>query len=93
MKFTWDEEKRKSNIEKHGLDFDLAKQVINSHNTVIVSDLKYDYGEDRKIAYADVDGVKMCVCYVLREDSYRIISMRRMHDKDWRKINGDKNIH
>ena len=89
MKFTWDDNKRKSNLEKHGLDFDLAREVINSPDTVIISDLRYDYGEERKIAYADVDGVKMCVCYVFRDDAYRVISMRRVHDKDWRKINGD----
>ncbi len=29
MDFEWDENKNKSNVEKHGIDFNQAKEVFN----------------------------------------------------------------
>ncbi len=48
MKFTWDEEKRKSNLAKHGFDFADAKKVF-SDATFTFEDDRFDYGEQRFI--------------------------------------------
>ena len=93
MEFTWDEENRKSNIAKHGLDFTLAKRIINAHDVIDVVGKKRYNGESRHLAYAILDGIKMCLCYVLREGKYRIISLRRVHNKEWRKVYEYENIH
>jgi len=34
MKFTWDEKKRKANLEKHGLDFTLAERIFGASDVV-----------------------------------------------------------
>ena len=48
MEFEWDEEKNISNIKKHGLSFDEAKEVFSG---VLVTSLdsRVDYGETRYI--------------------------------------------
>ena len=49
MPFEWDENKNKSNIDKHGIDFNDAKLIFD--NPIIVKeDKKNEYGEKRWIA-------------------------------------------
>jgi len=87
MKYAWNSEKRKSNLEKHGLDFVLAEQIINAADMYDVIDDRENYGEERHLAYAEINGVKLCLCYARREpDIIRIISLRRAHDKEWSKL-------
>jgi uncharacterized DUF497 family protein len=35
MKFSWDSNKSASNKEKHGIDFDQAKDVFNDDNAIV----------------------------------------------------------
>ena len=89
MRYMWDPAKQKANIEKHGLDFSLAERIINATAMRDVVDDRTDknYGEERHLAYAEVNGVKLCLCYVSREpDIIRPISLRRAHEKEWRKL-------
>lgn len=46
MRFEWDEEKRKSNLEKHALDFADAWRVFEAP-MLRALDARHDYGEDR----------------------------------------------
>jgi len=92
MKFIWDENKLKSNLEKHGLDFDVAKEVFHAPEVSVFIDDRFDYGEERRLAYAIVDGIKLCLCYVHKKEEIRVISLRRVHDKEWRKHHGDSYI-
>ncbi len=46
MRFEWDEQKRKTNIRKHGFDFRDAWKVFNSP-LLVGPDDRYDYGEER----------------------------------------------
>jgi uncharacterized DUF497 family protein len=87
MMYEWDEVKRKSNIEKHGLDFVLAPLIMDSTDMFVLPDDRFDYGEDRYLAYAEINGMRLCVCYVKKtKDTIRIISLRRAHKKEWRKL-------
>jgi len=88
LKYTWDTEKRESNLLKHGLDFVLAEQIINAPEMLDLIDDRYDYGEERHIAYAVVNGERLCLCYTLREDEIRVISLRHAHEKEWRRQHG-----
>lgn len=36
MKFEWDENKNKSNQEKHGIDFNAAKDVFKDENSKVI---------------------------------------------------------
>ena len=82
----WDEEKYKRNLDKHKLDFSLAERILTSPKMFDMIDKRNEYGEERHLAYAEVEGIKMCLCYVLRDNGYRVISLRRVREREWRKI-------
>ncbi|MDR0449192.1 MAG: BrnT family toxin [Rickettsiales bacterium] len=87
MIYEWDEKKRKANIEKHGLDFALASQIMEADAMSDILDDRFDYGEERHLAYAKVGGVYLCLCYAPKhDDTIRVISLRRAHKKEWRKL-------
>ena len=46
MRYTWDETKRRSTLEKRGLDFSRAREVFDGP-TFTFEDDRWDYGEDR----------------------------------------------
>ena len=50
MRFEWDENKRRANIRKHGIDF-LDAATIFEGKTVVIMDDRSDYAEDRYIAF------------------------------------------
>lgn len=80
MRFEWDEAKRLTNLEKHGLDFADAQKVFESP-TLDFPDDREDYGEERFLTLGLLDGRVVVVVNVLLEDSIRVISLRKA-DKD-----------
>lgn len=54
VKFIWHEDKRKSNIRKHGLDFSLARKVFEG-TTFTFEDCRFDYGEQRYVTIGLLD--------------------------------------
>jgi uncharacterized DUF497 family protein len=82
MLFEWDENKRAENIRKHNLDFELARYALADPNVKIYVDDRKEYGETRYIAYGNYNGEVLCICYTMREDVYRIISLRFTHKKE-----------
>ncbi len=77
MKFEWDENKRRTNIQKHGLDFRDAWKVFN-YPMLIALDDREDYGEDRYIGIGMLERRIVVVVYTERsEDTIRIISMMK----------------
>lgn len=76
MEFEWDENKRQSNLSKHGIDFVRAAEIFK--NPILErEDNRYDYGESRLIALGETTGVVVFVVYTVRGSIYRIISARR----------------
>ena len=45
MQYEWDEEKRLSNIRKHGIDFVAAISIFDDHERIETVDDEIDYGE------------------------------------------------
>jgi uncharacterized protein len=76
MNFDWDEAKRKTNLNKHGLDFADANLVF-SGATLTFADDRFDYEEDRFITLGMVRGEVVVVAHMERDESVRIISMRK----------------
>ena len=76
MKYTWDENKRQSNIQKHGLDFADAENVF-SGPVVLFEDNREDYGEQRMIGVGLLGFSVVVIVHVESDDAIRIISMRR----------------
>ena len=77
MRFEWDEQKRLSNIHKHGFDFRDAWRVFNSPMLVALDD-REDYGEDRWIGIGMLKTRVVVVIFTERgEDTIRIISIMK----------------
>ncbi len=76
MNFEWDEDKRLSNISKHGFDF-LGIEVVFEGGTVTVLDNRFDYGEERFITFGLLDEHIVAVAHTETDLTIRIISVRK----------------
>jgi len=81
MPVEWDEEKNRANLQKHGLSFDDAWQVM-AGDTITIPDERYDYGENRLITMGRLSGRVVFVMHVARGETTRIISMRKANARD-----------
>ncbi len=84
MEFVWDDEKRRRNLAKHGLDFtDVAR--IDWESATILEDIRANYGELRYWAFATWNARLHLVAFALRGEKVRIISFRRASRKEVRR--------
>ena len=81
---TWDEDKRRKNIAKHGIDFVGADAILN-HPMVTREDDREHYGEQRLQSLALLEGRVVFVVWTERESGAHIISIRKA-DKHEQKI-------
>lgn len=82
MKFEWDEDKRASNLRKHGVDF-VDAPLLWEGKMLIAEDTRADYGEQRWIGAGKLQGRVMIVVYTLREHGVvRIISFRKANSRE-----------
>jgi uncharacterized DUF497 family protein len=80
--FEWDEAKRLTTLEKHGIDFiDAAKVFLTDH--IKVRSKQID--EPRWLAIGDVKGHVIAVIYTVRDDRIRLITARHARDDEKRK--------
>lgn len=86
MFVTWDSQKAKSNIKKHGISFEVAATVFNDPHQLSILDAK-DHGEERWVTIgltADKKTLVIVHTYI-RSDSnefIRIISARKATKKE-----------
>ncbi|MFM7352610.1 MAG: BrnT family toxin, partial [Microcystis aeruginosa] len=83
MEFEWDDQKNNINIEKHGIDFDFAKEIF-SGVWISKPDNRRDYGEERLIALGLLGEFVLVAVYTLREQKIRLISTRRANAEERR---------
>ena len=76
MKFTWDEQKRKTNLKKHDLDF-AAAPLVFAGPTFTIPDSRFDYGEERFITIGLLDASVIVIAHTETKSHIRIISMRK----------------
>ena len=77
MNFEWDENKRRINITKHGLDFVDAWRIFE-FQTLVFHDDREDYGEPRYLAIGLLDDRIVSMIYSQpNEFTRRIISLRK----------------
>jgi hypothetical protein len=75
MRFIWDEAKRRTNLNKHGLDFADAEQAF-AGPMAIFEDNREAYGEQRLIGIGMLSAVVVLIVHVESDETIRIISMR-----------------
>jgi uncharacterized DUF497 family protein len=76
VKIEWDEDKRRINLHKHGLDFRDAQAVL-AGVTLLIPDERYEYGESRYISIGVLRSIVVVVVHTITEGDVRIISMRK----------------
>jgi uncharacterized DUF497 family protein len=78
---TFDPEKQEENLRKHGLDFLDAVQVFKGR-TLDREDIRRDYGETRMQTIGFLSGRMVLVAWTQRDDTRRIISMRKANARE-----------
>lgn len=76
MRYEWDEAKRQSNIEKHGIDF-IGIEEVFAGEIVTVLDDRFDYGEIRCVTVGLLNGRVVVIAHTETDDVIRIISVRK----------------
>ena len=83
MEIEWDNNKAASNLIKHKIDFEDAKNIFLDPNRLERED-KRDYNEPRIQVIGIVNQVVLFVVYTKRNGRYRIISARRANKNERR---------
>jgi uncharacterized DUF497 family protein len=82
MRYSYDPQKKAANLKKHGLDFDDARGVIESVQTVTFEDRRFDYGEARFITLGLLHGEVVAIATAETDKTIRIISMRKANKNE-----------
>lgn len=81
MPFEWDEEKRQTNLKKHGVDFLRAQDLFDGRPATVLS---HHPKEERYLTTGELDSRLYTAVWARRGDVIRIISVRRAHNADER---------
>jgi uncharacterized protein len=76
MVYVWDEQKRESNLKKHGLDFRDAHLVYENPDKCTYDASRNDEYRLMDVAMAVVNGRVLTLVYTERDDQVRVISFR-----------------
>ncbi|MGG6241061.1 BrnT family toxin [Nodosilinea sp. AN01ver1] len=76
MDFAWDDAKRLSNLQKHGVDFADVTALFDG-DILTVEDDRYSYGEQRFVTFGLLQGRVVAVVHTERENRIRLISARK----------------
>ena len=78
MTFEWDEDKARTNLDKHGVNFEEASTVFGDPLSITIPDPAHSQAEDRWIILGHSHrGQLLVVVHTERGDNLRIISARR----------------
>ncbi len=84
MTFEWNDEKRRQNISKHGVDLIYAALIFEGPTLTKIDD-RLDYGEERFISLGLVNGTAFVVVHTQRGENIRLISAWKGSRKDYEK--------
>lgn len=87
MKFEWSEIKNSSNIEKHQVSFEEAREVFNDPMHISKLDHRFDYFEERWVTLGSTSKDKILVVANMFFDEHgeeiiRIISARKANQNE-----------
>jgi uncharacterized DUF497 family protein len=84
VRFDFDPNKDRLNLEKHGLSLSLARE-LDWDAALLWIDERQDYRETRILSLAPKTEILYCVAFVDRADVRRIISLRRANRREVRR--------
>lgn len=78
MKFEWDKNKAKINLEKHRVSFEEAETIFDDDFTVTIVDDEHSFEEQRFITIGQsLAGRLLIVSHTFEEETIRLISARK----------------
>lgn len=80
MRFEWDDDKARTNLEKHGVSFEEARTVFYDDAALLYDDPDHSDDEDRLLLVGASFSFRMLVvvhCYREDDEVIRIISARK----------------
>jgi uncharacterized DUF497 family protein len=83
MEYEWDDAKAAANLRKHGVAFATIEDFDWS-NAFVVSDERFDYGEERWLAIGMIGSRLHSLTFAIRGDRIRVISLRVAEPKERR---------
>ena len=87
--FEWDDRKSASNFTKHGVTFEMAREVFKDAFAIENYDDRENYGESRYTIIGMVEGHLLFVAFTMKGDTYRIISARGAESHEKRQYHED----
>lgn len=81
MQISYDPAKRAQTLALRGIDMADAGEVF-ARSSITTADDRFDYGEPRFITVGFLRGRMVLVAWTPREDSVRIISMRKANARE-----------
>jgi uncharacterized DUF497 family protein len=75
LRFEWDEEKRRANLRKHGIDLADCTAVFDGY-TVTAEDSRFDYAEQRFATFGLTQGRVIVITHTETLHAIRFISAR-----------------
>jgi len=88
--YVWDEAKRKSNLKKHGLDFEDAYLVYENPEKCTYDASREGEYRLMDIALAVIKGRLLTLVYTERGDEIRVISYRHASREERKQYDEDK---
>ncbi len=83
--FEWDDAKARTNIARHGVAFEAARDAFNDPFAMDWLDDREHYGEVRHVTLGTVNGRLLSVSYTIRNDRIRVISARGADPRERRR--------
>lgn len=84
MEISFDPEKDEKNRRERGISLAVGEEIIRNRITTFLDDRR-DYGEDRYVSFGYAQGrLHVCV-FTIRNEAFRIISVRKANDREVRK--------
>ena len=87
--FQWDDRKASQNAAKHGITFEMARDVFSDPFVIEWLDDGQDASEQRFTALGMSEQRILFVAYTLRGDAIRIISARRAESTERRRYHDE----
>jgi len=81
MHFSWDERKRRANLNAHGLDFVDAEKVLDGPSFTYEDD-RFEYVEQRFVTLELLNRVAVSIVHTETEDEIHVISFRKATRKE-----------
>lgn len=76
MRFEWDEAKRRTNLRKHGIDFQDLPSTFEGY-TATLEDHRFEYSERRFVTFGLLEGRAVAIAHTEEEETIRFISARK----------------